>query len=93
MARRSSGSLRRAGRASVAGAASVSFASLFEVLRGWLRLQPSRYTATAFRPSRHDSTYAFVMSSGVESAGMLTVLEMAPERKGCTADIILMWPM
>ena len=33
------------------------------------------------------------MSSGVASVGMLTVLEMAPERKGCTAAIILMWPM
>ena len=33
------------------------------------------------------------MSSGVESLGMLTVLEIAPERKGCTAAIILTWPM
>ena len=27
----------------------------------------------------------------VASCGMLTVLEIAPERKGCTADIISMW--
>ena len=33
------------------------------------------------------------MSSGVESDGMLTVLEMAPERNGCTAAIILMCPI
>ena len=33
------------------------------------------------------------MSSGVASVGMLTVLEMAPERNGCTAAIILMWPI
>ena len=32
------------------------------------------------------------MSSGVASFGMLTVLLMAPEMKGCTAPIILMWP-
>lgn len=28
------------------------------------------------------------MSSTVESAGMLTVLEIAPERKGCAAAIM-----
>ena len=33
------------------------------------------------------------MSSGVASVGMLTVFEMAPERNGCTAAIILMWPI
>ena len=33
------------------------------------------------------------MSSAVASVGMLTVLEMAPERKGWTAAIIRMWPM
>ena len=33
------------------------------------------------------------MSSTVASVGMLTVLEMAPERNGCTAAIILMWPI
>jgi hypothetical protein len=33
------------------------------------------------------------MSSVVASVGMLTVLEIAPERKGCTAAIILMWPL
>src|SRR4028118_1748111 len=33
------------------------------------------------------------MSSTVASAGMFTVLEIAPEMKGWTAPIILMWPM
>ena len=33
------------------------------------------------------------MSSTVASLGMFTVLEIAPERKGWTAPIILMWPM
>ena len=33
------------------------------------------------------------MSSTVASLGMLTVLEMAPERNGWTAAIIRMWPM
>ena len=32
------------------------------------------------------------MSSTVEVCGMLTVLEIAPERNGWTAPIILMWP-
>ena len=33
------------------------------------------------------------MSSTVAVCGRLTVLEIAPERNGCTAPIILMWPM
>ena len=33
------------------------------------------------------------MSSTLAVWGRFTVLEMAPERKGCTAPIILMWPM
>ena len=33
------------------------------------------------------------MSSTVDSLGMLTVLEIAPEMNGWTAPIILMWPM
>ena len=33
------------------------------------------------------------MSSTVESAGMFTVLEIAPEMNGWVAAIILMWPM
>ena len=33
------------------------------------------------------------MSSTVVSAGMFTVLEIAPEMNGWTAAIILMWPM
>ena len=33
------------------------------------------------------------MSSTVAVCGMFTVLEIAPEMKGWTADIILMWPM
>ncbi len=32
------------------------------------------------------------MSSTVAVCGMLTVLEIAPERNGWTAPIILMWP-
>jgi len=32
-------------------------------------------------------------SSTVTSSGMLTVLEMAPEMNGCTAPIILTWPL
>ena len=49
--------------------------------------------AMAFTPRRHDSTYACMMSSGVASFGTLTVFEIAPEMNGCTAPIILMWPM
>ena len=44
IARRSSGSLRRAGRGSsdsATAAVAVDFASSFDVLSGWLRLQPS----------------------------------------------------
>ena len=33
------------------------------------------------------------MSCGSAELGMLTVFEMAPERKGWTAPIIRMWPM
>ena len=33
------------------------------------------------------------MSSTVAVCGRFTVLEIAPERNGCTAPIILMWPM
>ena len=36
--------------------------------------------------------YASSMSPTVESCGMLTVLEIAPERNGWTAPIIVMWP-
>src|SRR5687768_11228502 len=54
--RRVSASLRRSGRASTTGAGAtvmaVSLASSLDVLRGWLRLQPSRYTATAFKIGR-----------------------------------------
>jgi hypothetical protein len=46
MERRSSASLRRGGRISMtwvgATATAVSFCSSFDVLSGWLRLQPSR---------------------------------------------------
>src|SRR6185295_8217367 len=49
---RSSGSFRRAGLGS---ALAASLPSSLEVDRGWLRLQPSRYTATAFSPNRQDS--------------------------------------
>jgi hypothetical protein len=31
------------------------------------------------------------MSAGVVSRGMFTVLEMAPDRKGCAAAIICTW--
>src|SRR3954463_15523885 len=37
--------------------------------------------------------YASAMSSTVAVCGMLTVFEIAPERNGWTAPIILMWPM
>jgi hypothetical protein len=47
----------------------------------------------AFAPSRHDSRYAFSMSSTVASRGTLTVLLIAPEMNGCVAPIIRMWPM
>ena len=33
------------------------------------------------------------MSSTVVDSGMFTVFEIAPEMNGCTAPIILMWPM
>ena len=33
------------------------------------------------------------MSSTVALSGMLTVLEMAPEMKGCTAAIMRTWPI
>ncbi len=36
--------------------------------------------------------YASAMSSTVDSCGMLTVLEIAPERNGWTAPIIFTWP-
>ena len=48
--------------------------------------------ATAFTPSFHDSMYACMMSSTVDSSGMLIVLLMAPERKGWAAAIIFKWP-
>ena len=34
-----------------------------------------------------------MMSSTVPPSGTLTVFEIAPEMNGCTAPIILMWPM
>ena len=33
------------------------------------------------------------MSSTVQSVGRLTVFEIAPDRNGCAAAIIRMWPM
>ncbi len=48
--------------------------------------------ATAFKPSFHDSMYACMMSSTVDSSGMLMVLLIAPERNGCAAAIIFKWP-
>ncbi len=33
------------------------------------------------------------MSATVADSGRLTVLLIAPERNGCAADIIWMWPM
>ena len=56
-------------------------------------LLPSRYTAIALSPSRHDSLWMRSTSATVASAGMLMVLEMAPERNGCTAAIIRTWPI
>jgi hypothetical protein len=34
-----------------------------------------------------------MMSSTVALSGRFTVLEMAPEMKGCVAAIIFTWPM
>src|SRR2546425_9450884 len=48
--------------------------------------------ATAFSPSFHDSIYACMMSSTVDSSGILMVLLMAPERNGCAAAIIFRCP-
>ena len=45
--------------------------------------------ATAFSPYFHDSMYACMMSSTVDSSGMLMVLLIAPERNGCAAAIML----
>ncbi len=42
---------------------------------------------------RHDSRYAFSISSTVASRGTFTVLLIAPEMNGCAAPIILMCPM
>ena len=39
------------------------------------------------------SAYASATSSTVASWGRFTVFEIAPERNGCAAAIILMWPM
>ena len=39
-------------------------------------------------PSFHASRCSSSTSSIVASSGMFTVLEMAPERNGCTAPII-----
>ena len=49
--------------------------------------------ATAFSPTFHDSMYAFMMSSIVDSSGMLMVFEIAPERNGCAAAIIFTCPV
>jgi hypothetical protein len=44
--------------------------------------------ASALRPIFQPSMYALSTSSTVDSPGMLTVLEMAPETKGWTAAIM-----
>src|SRR5712692_12041175 len=49
--------------------------------------------ATAFNPIFHDSMYAFMMSSTLDSSGMLMVFEIAPERNGCAAAIIFTCPV
>ena len=48
--------------------------------------------ATDFRPSRQASMNNRSTSPAVDDAGMFTVFEMAPDRNGCTAAIILMCP-
>ena len=63
--------------------------SFLAILSGWPTLQLSRYTATALSPIFHESIWSCSISSTVASSGRLTVLLIAPERKGCTADIIL----
>src|SRR3989344_9149246 len=55
---------------------------------GCAALDPSRYTANALRPSFHPMMYASIISSTVVSAGLLKVLEMAPEIN-CWADATL----
>ncbi len=67
--------------------------SVLLVVTGWVRLQPSRYRAIAFRPAFHASMYAVSNSSTLASAGWFTVLEIAPEMKGWAAAIMRMWPM
>ena len=75
-ASRSGGSFLRTGpllcgAGAIAGAASVFRLPVFS---GCVLLLPSRYTDTAFRPSRHASRYVSRISSGVVSSGTLTVL-------------------
>src|SRR5580692_5152511 len=61
--------------------------------RGCDFLQPSRYTATALRPSFHACRYASMMSSTDAFSGRLTVFDIAPEINGCAAAIIRRCPM
>src|SRR3990172_3432490 len=87
---RSSGRRRRAGTSSFV----LCFLPLSsDVLRGCVRLQPSRYTAMALSPSRHPSTYDCMISSAVTLLGRLTVLEMAPERNGWAAGLLLIFAL
>src|SRR3989344_9320014 len=65
-----------------------AFDSVFEVVKGWVRFDPSRYMAIAFNPPFHACMYAFSMSPAVASAGRLTVLLIAPLMKGWTAAIM-----
>src|SRR3989344_1733932 len=68
------------------------FDSVFEVVKGWVRLEPSRYIAIAFNPPFHACIYAFSISPAVASAGRFTVFEIAPEMNGWTAAIMRTWP-
>src|SRR3989338_11262112 len=62
------------------------------VTKGCADLEPSRYTANAFRPSFHPMMYAFIISSTLVSTGILNVFEIAPEINGWTAATILTCP-
>src|SRR6202522_3409227 len=56
-------------------------------------LQPSRYTATAFRPSFQACRYASMMSSTDAFSGRLTVFVIAPEMNGGAGAIFRSVPI
>ena len=68
-----------------------SKSSSFEEFNGCDNLDPSRYRAIAFTPVFHASRYTSPISLTNASAGIFTVLEIAPEIKGCAAAIMRTW--